>query len=91
MASATNLNDAQTPRGDAAVAYGKKDNIAVPGADQTDPALAIVEARAATREQERHTSSAANSPKLKATGTGGVTFTPDTADYETIGSETSAP
>lgn len=91
MASATNLSDAQTPKGDAAVAYGKKDNIAVPGADQTDAALAAVEAAAATREQDRHTSSASFSPKLKATGTGAKYFTPDTADYEVIGSETSAP
>jgi hypothetical protein len=91
MASATNINDAQTPRGDAAVAYARKDNIAVPGADQTDPALAAVNARAATRETERGTSSAAASPKLKIVGTGGVNFDPDTADFHAEGSETSAP
>lgn len=91
MASATNINDAQTPRADAAVAYGKRDNIAVPGADNTDPALALVNARAATRETERGTSSAAVSPKLKIVGAAGVNFDPDTADYHALGSETSAP
>jgi hypothetical protein len=91
MASATNITDAQTPRADAAVAYARKDNIAVPGADQTDPALAVVNARAATRETERNTSSGAASPKLLKTGAGGVNHAPDTADYFAEGSETSAP
>lgn len=91
MASATNLTDAQTPRGDAAVAYARRDNIAVPGADQTDAALLVVETRAAARETERGTSSSAKSPKLKATGTAGINFAPDAADYEAIGSETGAP
>lgn len=91
MASATNISDASTPRGDAAIAYAKRDNIVVPGADQTDAALAVVNGRAATRETERGTSSLANSPKLKIVGTGGVNFAPDTADYFAAGSETSAP
>lgn len=91
MASATNISDAQTPRGDAAVAYGKRDNITVPGADETDAALAVVNGRAAVRETERGTSSSANSPKVKIVGSGGVNFAPDSADYFAAGSETSAP
>lgn len=91
MASATNISDAQTPKGDAAVSYAKRDNIVVPGADETDPALAVVNARAATRETERGTSSLANSPKLQIVGTTGQNFAPDTADYTATGSERSAP
>lgn len=91
MASATNIPDAQTPRGDAAVAYAKRDNIVVPGADQTDAALAVVNARAATRETERGTSSSTASPKLKIVGSTGVNYAPDTADFTAAGSETSAP
>jgi hypothetical protein len=91
MASATNISDAQTPRGDAALAYGKRDNIAVPGADNTDAALAAVNLRAATRETERFTSSGTASPKLKIVGAAGVNFDPDNVDYHALGSETSAP
>lgn len=88
MASATNLTDAQTPKNDAAVAYAKKDNIAVPGADQTDAALTAVETSAAARETDRGTSSFGNSPKHT---TSGINYAPDAADYNAFGSERSAP
>ena len=82
MASATNISDAQTPRGDAAIVYGKRDNITVPGADQTDAAVTTtVPARAAARETDRTIT------KRDTSGT----FTPDAADYTPHGSETGAP
>jgi hypothetical protein len=94
MASATNISDGQTPRGDAAVVYSQRDNIVVPGADQTDPAVGAsgtVASRAATRETERNTSSAGASPKLQLVGATGVNYAPDQADNFPAGSERSAP
>lgn len=86
MASATNLKRSQVTLGDAAIVYGKRNNITVPGADQTDPVVdsaqsTSVEAAAAAREGEREASNAAQPSK----------FAPDAADYNAVGSERSAP
>jgi hypothetical protein len=84
MASATNLNPARTPRGDAAVSYATRPNITVPGADQTDAVVGTgatsVNQAAATRDTERITLPNASTP-----------YTPDAADYFAKGSERSAP
>jgi hypothetical protein len=82
MASATNLNDARTPRGDAAEVYATRStNIAVPGADQTDAALTTVETRAAARATDRGVHNSNQSSN----------YAPDAADYEARGSERGAP
>lgn len=78
MASATNLKTAQLGGAEAAIVYGKRSNITVPGADQTDSAVGssgAVNTAAATRETER----------------GQGKFAPDAADYAATGSERSAP
>lgn len=74
MATAIN---SQALNGDTAIAYGKRQNIAVPGADPADAALAVVNAAAAARETEREVSGASLPGK----------FAPDTADYAAKGSE----
>lgn len=79
MASATNLKPSQIPGGaEAAVVYGKRSNITVPGADQTDAAVGTtgtIATVAAARETDR----------------GQGKFAPDQADYSPTGSERSAP
>lgn len=85
MASATNLKPSQIALGDAAIAYGKRINIVVPGADQTDAAVGAsgaVNTAASTRETERSSGGG---------GIGGTPFNPDAADYTAKGSERSAP
>lgn len=76
---ATAITDPQTPKGDAALVYGKRDNITVPGADQADAGLTAVETAAATRETDRSVTPGSSS---------GV-FQPDAADYNATGSERS--
>lgn len=70
------LPTAETPRGDAAESYAKRDNIGVPGATSTDTGLATVDANAATRATDRTIT-----PKSPS-----GTFQPDTADYSSDGS-----
>jgi hypothetical protein len=77
MASATNLKPSQTVLGDAAESYGTRDNITVPGADQTDAAV-------------NASGAIATAAAARATDRPGP-FAPDAADYVPIGSERSAP
>lgn len=71
---ATALTDAQTPRGDAAEVYGKRNNIAVPGADPSDAVLTRTNTNASARATDRGVAD-------------GSKFTPDAADYVASGSE----
>jgi len=77
MATAKARADLGLAPGEPGTIYGKRDNIAVPGADAADPALTTIETAAAARETDREKSGPANAGH----------FTPDAADYEARGSE----
>jgi hypothetical protein len=84
VASATNIPVGQRSDEEASIVYGKRSNITVPGADQTDPAVnasGTIATAAATRETERSIS----------VGFPSGVFQPDAADYQPKGSERSAP